>query len=151
MLNRCQFIGNLGRDPEIKTTNSGKKFANLSIGVSEKWKDKNGERQEKTEWIRITIWNEKLAEIAERYLSKGSKIYIEGKMQTRKYQDQSGADRYSTEVILQGFDGNLVMLSPKGEGGAPTTTADRMSAEADKNFAAQGGSLADEIDDEIPF
>ena len=110
-LNKVQLIGNLGADPEVRTFQNGGKVCNLRIATSETWKDKNtGERKEKTEWHQVAIFNEGLVRICEQYLKKGSKIYIEGQLQTRKYQDQSGADRYSTEVVLQGFGGTLTML-----------------------------------------
>lgn len=111
MLNQCQFIGNLGADPETRTFQNGNKVCNLRIAVSEHWKDKNtGERKERTEWVSVAIFSEGLVRVAEQYLRKGSKVFISGKMQTRKWQDQSGADRYSTEIVLQGFDAKLVML-----------------------------------------
>lgn len=110
-LNRCSFIGNLGADPEIRTTQGGNKVATLSLACSEKWKDKNtGEQRERTEWIRIVIWNEGLVRVAEQYLRKGSKIFAEGQMQTRKWQDQSGADKYTTEIVIQAFGGQIIML-----------------------------------------
>jgi len=100
MLNRCEFIGNLGNDPEVRNTQSGAKIVGLSIGVTEKWKDKNtGEQKEKTEWVRCQIFNEGLAGVAEKYLKKGSKVYISGSMQTRKWQDKDGSDRYTTEIV----------------------------------------------------
>ena len=110
-LNKVQLIGNLGADPEVRTFQNGGKVCNLRIATSETWKDKNtGERKEKTEWHQVAIFTEGLVRICEQYLKKGSKVYIEGQLQTRKYQDQSGADRYSTEVVLQGFGGTLTML-----------------------------------------
>ena len=118
-VNKVILVGNLGRDPEVRTFQNGGKVCNLRIATSETWKDKqSGELKERTEWHSVAIFNEALAGVAERYLKKGSKVYIEGKLQTRKWQDQSGADRYTTEVVLQGFDGNLTMLdSPSGSGG----------------------------------
>ena len=118
-VNKVILVGNLGRDPEVRTFQNGGKVCNLRIATSETWKDKqSGERKERTEWHSVAIFNEALAGVAERYLKKGSKVYIEGQLQTRKWQDQSGADRYTTEVVLQGFDGNLTMLdSPSGSGG----------------------------------
>ncbi len=110
-VNKVILIGNLGRDPEVRSFANGGKVCNLRIATSETWRDKqSGERREKTEWHSVAIFQEGLVRIAEQYLKKGSKVYIEGKLQTRKYQDQSGADRYSTEVVLQGFDGTLTML-----------------------------------------
>lgn len=117
-VNKVILIGNLGADPDIKRTQDGRPIANLSIATSESWRDKNsGERREKTEWHRVVIFNEGLCKIAESYLKKGSKVYIEGQLQTRKWTDQSGQDKYSTEVVLQGFNGNLTMLDGRNEGG----------------------------------
>lgn len=117
-VNKVILIGNLGRDPEVRTFQNGGKVCNLRIATSENWKDKStGERRERTEWHSVAIFQEGLVRIAEQYLRKGSKVYVEGKLQTRKWQDQSGADRYSTEVVLQGFDGVLTMLDGRGEGG----------------------------------
>lgn len=117
-VNKVILIGNLGRDPEVRTFGNGGKVCNLRIATSENWKDKNtGERREKTEWHSVAIFNDGLVRIAEQYLRKGSKVYIEGALQTRKYQAQDGTDRYSTEVVLQGFGGTLTMLDGRGEGG----------------------------------
>ncbi len=117
-VNKVILIGNLGRDPEVRSFQNGGKVCNLRIATSEPWKDRNtGERKEKTEWHSVAIFQEGLVRIAEQYLKKGSKVYIEGQLQTRKWQDQSGADRYSTEVVLQGFGGTLTMLDGRGEGG----------------------------------
>ena len=118
-LNKVMIIGNLGRDPEVRSFQNGGKVCNLRIATSETWKDKNtGERREKTEWHSVAIFQEGLVRIAEQYLKKGSTVYIEGKLQTRKWQDQSGQDRYSTEVVLQGFDGVMTMLGGRGDGGS---------------------------------
>lgn len=117
-VNKVILIGNLGRDPEVRSFSNGGKVCNLRIATSETWKDRNtGERRERTEWHSVAIFSEPLARVAEQYLRKGSKVYIEGKLQTRKWQDQSGQDRYSTEVVLQGFDGTLTMLDGRGDGG----------------------------------
>ncbi|WP_420141114.1 single-stranded DNA-binding protein [Sphingomonas sp.] len=118
-VNKVILVGNLGRDPESRSFQNGGKVVNLRIATSETWKDRNsGERREKTEWHSVAIFNEGLANTAERYLRKGSKVYLEGQLQTRKWQDQSGADRYSTEVVLQGFNAVLVLLDRReGEGG----------------------------------
>ncbi|MCG3266247.1 single-stranded DNA-binding protein [Yoonia sp. I 8.24] len=117
-VNKVILIGNLGADPEVRNFQNGGKVCNLRIATSDTWKDKNtGERRERTEWHSVAIFQEGLVRIAEQYLRKGSKVYVEGKLQTRKWQDQSGADRYSTEVVLQGFDGTLTMLDGRGEGG----------------------------------
>lgn len=117
-VNKVILIGNLGRDPEVRSFQNGGKVCNLRIATSENWKDRStGERREKTEWHSVAIFNEGLVRIAEQYLRKGSKVYIEGQLQTRKWQDQSGQDRYSTEVVLQGFGSTLTMLDGRGEGG----------------------------------
>jgi single-strand DNA-binding protein len=117
-LNKVMLIGNLGKDPEVRSFQNGGKVCNFSLATSENWKDKNtGERREKTDWHNVAIFNENLVRIAEQYLKKGSKVYIEGSLQTRKWQDQSGADKYTTEVVLQNFNGTLVLLD-RAEGGA---------------------------------
>ncbi|WP_417674043.1 single-stranded DNA-binding protein [Roseibium sp.] len=117
-VNKVILVGNLGADPEIRRTQDGRPIANLRIATSESWRDRStGERREKTEWHRVVIFNEGLCKVAEQYLRKGSKVYLEGQLQTRKWQDQSGQDRYSTEVVLQGFNSNLTMLDGRGEGG----------------------------------
>jgi len=143
MLNKCTFIGNLGRDPEIRSFANGNKVCNLRVACTEKWKDKDGNRQEKTEWIPVAIFQEGLIRVAEQYLRKGSKVYVSGKFTTRKYQDQSGADRYSTEIVLQGFGGTLVMLDGKQEGG-------QQSGHEGGQSASQGG-YGGGMGDEIPF
>src|SRR5271169_1813786 len=118
-VNKVILIGNLGADPEIRRTQDGRPIANLRLATSESWKDKStGERKEKTEWHRVVIFNENLCRIAEQYLKKGSKVFIEGALQTRKWQDQSGQDRYSTEVVLQGFRGELTLLDRAGASGS---------------------------------
>jgi len=117
-VNKVILVGNLGADPEVRNLPSGGKVVNLSIATSESWKDKNtGERREKTEWHRVVIFSEGLTRVAESYLRKGSKVYIEGQLQTRKWQDQSGQDKYSTEIVLQGFNSNMTLLDGRGEGG----------------------------------
>jgi len=117
-LNKVMLIGNLGKDPEVRSFQNGGKVCNFSLATSENWKDKNtGERREKTDWHNIAIFNENLVRIAEQYLKKGSKVYLEGALQTRKWQDQSGNDKYTTEVVLQNFNGTLVLLDGRGEGG----------------------------------
>lgn len=116
-VNKVILIGNLGRDPEVRSTQAGRKVVNLAIATSETWKDRNsGERQERTEWHRVVIFNERLAETAERYLRKGAKVYVEGQLQTRKWTDQSGAEKYTTEIVLQQFRGELTMLDGRGGG-----------------------------------
>ncbi|WP_321503851.1 single-stranded DNA-binding protein [Breoghania sp.] len=117
-VNKVILVGNLGADPEIRRTQDGRPIANLSVATSESWRDRNsGERRERTEWHRVVIFNEGLCKVAEQYLRKGAKVYIEGQLQTRKWQDQNGQDRYSTEVVLQGFNSTLTMLDGRGEGG----------------------------------
>src|SRR5580692_4893500 len=118
-VNKVILVGNLGKDPEIRRTQDGRPIANLSVATSESWRDKaTGERKEKTEWHRVVIFNEGLCKIAEQYLKKGAKVYLEGSLQTRKWQDKDGADKYSTEVVLQNFNGTLVMLDGRSEGGS---------------------------------
>ncbi len=157
-VNKVILIGNLGADPEIRRTNDGRPIANLRVATSENWRDKaTGERREKTEWHRVVIFNEGLCRIAEQYLRKGSKVYLEGQLQTRKWQDQSGQDRYSTEVVLQGFNSQLTMLDGRGEGAGAGAGGDfgrssPMEAEPGRPAARSGGgSLAEELDDDIPF
>ena len=156
-VNKVILVGNLGADPEIRRTQDGRPIANLRLATSDSWRDKTtGERREKTEWHRVVIFNENLCRIAEQYLKKGSKVYIEGALQTRKWQDQSGQDRYSTEVVLQGFRGELTLLDRAG-----SSSNDAGSAENNGEFGspgpirkaavAAGGSLRGEMDDEIPF
>ncbi|QDP54193.1 MAG: putative single-stranded DNA-binding protein [Prokaryotic dsDNA virus sp.] len=151
MLNKCLFIGHLGRDPEVRSFQNGGKVCNLRIACTEKWKDKSsGERKERTEWVSVAIFNEHLVRIAEQYLRKGSKVYIEGKLQTRKWQDQSGQDRYSTEVVLQGFDGVLTMLdSAGGDVGQQGGGYEQGGGYGQSQYAGNNADLGD--DSEIPF
>src|SRR5215468_5478911 len=117
-VNKVILVGNLGKDPEIRRLNSGEPVVNLRIATSESWRDKqSGERREKTEWHRVVIFNENIAKVAEQYLRKGAKVYIEGALQTRKYTDKDGAEKYTTEVVIQRFNGNLTMLDGKGDSG----------------------------------
>ena len=164
-VNKVILIGNLGRDPEVRTFNNGGKVCNLRIATSETWKDRNtGERREKTEWHSVAIFQEGLVRIAEQYLRKGSKVYIEGKLQTRKWQDQSGQDKYSTEVVLQGYDGGLTMLDGRGEGGGSGGGGFGGDSGGygggsggyggnDGGFggAQSGGGGRSDLDDDIPF
>lgn len=142
MVNKAIIIGNLGADPEIRTTQDGRKIANLKVATSESWKDKHtGERKSVTEWHRISIFSEGLASVAEKYLHKGSKVYIEGKIQTRKWTDQNGQDRYTTEIVVQGYGGTLMLL-------------DRPQSSQNEQQAAQQqapSSLASDLDDDLPF
>jgi len=156
-VNKVILIGNLGADPEIRRTQDGRPIANLRVATSDTWRDKaTGERREKTEWHRVVIFNEGLAKIAEQYLKKGSKVYLEGSLQTRKWQDKDGQDRYSTEVVLQGFNSQLTMLDRAGGGGAGADTGDDFgssgpSAARERRPAMAGASKRDDLDDEIPF
>ncbi len=158
-VNKVILIGNLGRDPEVRSFQNGGKVCNLRIATSETWRDKaTGERKERTEWHSVAIFNEPLAKIAEQYLKKGSKVYIEGQLETRKWQDQSGADRYSTEVVLRPFNGSLTLLDGRGEGGGGGQddsygggySDDRGSRSSSPQPAMAGGGRSD-LDDDIPF
>ena len=158
-VNKVILIGNLGRDPEIRTFQNGGKVANLRIATSDQWKDRNtGERREKTEWHSVAIMSEGLVNVVERYLKKGSKVYVEGQLETRKWQDQSGQDRYTTEVVLRGFNGTLQMLDGRGDGGGGRDSGgfggggyeDRGGGSAPEGGAPSGGGRSD-YDDEIPF
>jgi len=160
-LNKVMLIGNLGRDPEVRTFQNGGKVCNLTVATSETWKDKNtGERRERTEWHRIAIFNDGLVRIAEQYLRKGSKVFIEGKLQTRKWQDQSGQDRYSTEVVLQGFGGTLTMLDTRQSGDGDQGSGDSGGYGGGYDGGSSGSGMpqtggsgggSQGIDDEIPF
>ncbi|MCT8974047.1 single-stranded DNA-binding protein [Microbaculum sp. A6E488] len=157
-VNKVILVGNLGADPEIRRTQDGRPIANLRVATTETWRDRNsGERRERTEWHRVVIFNEGLCKIAEQYLRKGSKVYIEGQLQTRKWQDQSGQDRYSTEVVLQGFNSALTMLDARGGGGGGGGS-DYESSGGGGDFGSsgpmQGGGgrgPSSDMDDEIPF
>ena len=152
-VNKVILVGNLGKDPEIRTFQNGGRVASFSVATSESWKDKmSGERKERTEWHRVVIFNDNLVKVAENYLKKGSKVYIEGQLSTRKFTDQSGAEKYSTEVVLQKFRGELTMLDGKGEGGG--------REEGDFGGYSSGGrtqsagpkeTFSADLDDEIPF
>ena len=162
-VNKVILVGNLGADPEIKRTQDGRPIANLRIATSETWRDKNsGERKEKTEWHRVVIFSEGLCKIAEQYLKKGSKVYVEGQLQTRKWTDQAGVEKYSTEVVLQNFNSTLTMLDGRpgasgggggygdeaggGEFGGSSSGGQRRVA-----ASASGGGRGSDMDDEIPF
>lgn len=151
-INKVILVGNLGADPEIRQTKDGRPIANLSIATGESWKDKNtGERREKTEWHRVVIFSEGLAKIAEQYLRKGSKVYIEGQLQTRKWQDQNGQDKYTTEVVLQGYSSNLTMLDSRQSGGdfAGSSTGNVSSGGGGDSLPAS--SSGGDMDGDIPF
>ena len=155
-VNKVILVGNLGRDPEVRRLNSGAMVVSLRVATSESWRDKaTGERQERTEWHNVVIYNENLGKIAEQYLKKGSKVYIEGQLQTRKWQDQSGQDRYTTEVVLTRFRGELTLLDRAGDNvGANGGSDFGRSTPMDNgrgNARPGGASLAEELDDEIPF
>ena len=154
-VNKVILIGNLGADPEIRHTQDGTAIANLRLATNETWRDKaTGERREKVEWHRVAIFNENLVKIAEQYLKKGSKVYIEGQLQTRKWQDQSGADRYSTEVVLQRYRGELTMLdgrSGSGGGDYGGQGGDDFGGGSSGGAPSGGSSGGGDLDDEIPF
>ena len=165
-VNKVILVGNLGKDPEVRRMQDGRPVVNLSVATSDTWRDKaTGERKERTEWHRVVIFSEGLAKVAEQYLKKGSKVYLEGQLQTRKWQDQSGQDKYTTEVVLQGFNSALTMLDTRGGGGSSggdfgsddssgsfgssgPSTRERQPAMA---AAGAGGGKRGDMDDEIPF
>jgi single-strand DNA-binding protein len=162
-VNKVILVGNLGKDPEIRRTQDGRPIANLSVATSESWRDKTtGERKEKTEWHRVVIFNEGLCKIVEQYLKKGSKVYLEGALQTRKWTDKDGHDKYSTEVVLQGFNSQLTMLDTRGGGGAGASDSSDSDfgssgpssgsgAARERKPAMAGAGKRDDMDDEIPF
>ncbi len=159
-VNKVTLVGNVGADPEIRATQDGREIANISLATSDTWKDKStGERREKTEWHRVVIFNEGLVNVVKNYVSKGSKLYIEGALQTRKWQDRDGNDKYTTEVVLQGYNGNLTMLDSKGSGGSASSgfndggAQDYSQAPAFGQTPNQSSQPAKvpELDDEIPF
>jgi single-strand DNA-binding protein len=150
-VNKVILVGNLGRDPEVRHTQAGDPIVNLSVATSETWRDRgSGERKERTEWHRVVIFNERLGEVAQKYLRKGSKVYLEGQLQTRKWQDQSGQDRYTTEIVLGKFRGELTMLDGRGEGGGAAEPADE-PAERSAGRRAAPVAAGGDLDDEIPF
>lgn len=151
-VNRVILLGNLGKDPEIRTAQSGDRIANLSLATSETWTDKqSGERKERTEWHRVVCFNDRLSEVIQKYVKKGSKVYVEGQLQTRKWTDQSGQDRFSTEVVLTKFRSELVLLSSaNGSGDRPAERTEQRQAPAGRSGQAYGGAGSD-LDDEIPF
>jgi single-strand DNA-binding protein len=178
-VNKVILVGNVGADPEIRRTQDGRPIANLRIATSENWRDKNsGERREKTEWHTVVVFNEGLCKVVEQYIKKGAKLYIEGALQTRKWQDQSGNDRYSTEIVLQGFNSTLTMLDGRGEGGGGGARGgsdfggggddfggggdyerkpsgggrgSQSGAGAASSGGASGGNFSRDLDDDIPF
>jgi single-strand DNA-binding protein len=161
-VNKVTLVGNLGKDPEVRRMQSGDAVVNFTLATSETWRDKNtGERKEKTEWHNIVVFNEGIAKVAEQYLKKGMKVYVEGALQTRKWQDQSGQDRYSTEIVLQKYRGELQMLDSKGDGGgrgdydsgggSDRAPAQNSSFGSRAPAPASAGSFSRDLDDEIPF
>ncbi|GAA4533980.1 single-stranded DNA-binding protein [Chelativorans composti] len=158
-VNKVILIGNLGADPEVRRLPSGEPVVNLRVATSESWRDRNtGERRDRTEWHNVVIFNENLAKVAEQYLRKGSKVYLEGQLQTRKWQDQNGNDRYTTEVVLQRFRGELVMLDTRGGGeggqvgyGGGSSSRGSDFGQSDPMDSPAGGGYSRDLDDEIPF
>jgi single-strand DNA-binding protein len=162
-VNKVILVGNLGRDPEIRSLQDGNKVANLSVATSESWRDKTtGERRDKTEWHRVVIFNERIIDVVEKYLKKGAKIYLEGALQTRKWTDQSGVEKYTTEVVLQRFRGELTMLDSRGGGGGSGSGSEGGGGgeSGDEGGGYSGGSSsrggggrapAGDLDDDIPF
>ncbi len=168
-VNKVILLGNVGADPEIRRTQDGRPIANLRIATSESWRDRNsGERKEKTEWHTVVVFNEGLCKVIEQYVKKGAKLYIEGALQTRKWQDQTGNDRYSTEIVLQGFNSTLTMLDGRGEGGGGSRGGDDFggggnygggndmpSSSSSRGGSSRGGqpagNFSNDMDDDIPF
>jgi len=160
-VNKVILVGNLGQDPESRTFSNGGEVVNLRIATSESWKDRDGNRQERTEWHSVAIFNENLGRVAKNYLRKGSKVYIEGQLQTRKWQDQSGNDRYTTEIVLQKFRGELVLLDARGEGGGGSFGGEDYGSSSGGSAFSGGGSkpqqrpqpaaFDSDLDDDVPF
>jgi single-strand DNA-binding protein len=156
-VNKVILVGNLGDDPEARSLNNGGEVVNLRVATSESWKDRDGNRQERTEWHRVVIFNENLGKVAKQYLRKGSKVYLEGQIQTRKWTDQSGQDRYSTEVVLQRFRGELVLLDRRDGGGAADDYGDSFGGSSDfggggsRQPAKPQPAFDTELDDDVPF
>jgi single-strand DNA-binding protein len=158
-VNKVILVGNLGDDPEVRSLNNGGEVVNMRVATSENWKDKDGNRQERTEWHRVVIFNENLGRVAKSYLKKGSKVYLEGQIQTRKWQDQSGQDKYSTEVVLQRFRGELVLLDSRGGGGGGFGGGDDYGASGGNDFGGGGArpqsrpqpAFDSDLDDDVPF
>lgn len=151
-INKVILVGNLGRDPEIRNSQDGAKIVQLSIATSETWKDRtSGERRERTEWHRVVLFNERLADVAERFLKKGSKVYLEGQLQTRKWTDKEGQERYTTEIVLGKFRGELTMLDNRGEGGYSSDNFSAAPSQGKPAVSAPAPSSGGSLDDEIPF
>ena len=151
-LNQCSFIGRLGADPEIKSFNNGGRIANLRLAVGEKWKDKaTGEQKERTEWISVTQQSDDLVGVAERYLKKGARVFIQGQFRTRKWQDQNGQDRYATEIVVGGFGGILTMLDGKQDGNRAQSSEGTTTTHYGAHGGQSSGGFRDDLDDDIPF
>ena len=151
-INKVVLVGNLGRDPEIRHTASGGKIVHLSVATSDSWRDKNGERQEKTEWHRVVIFNSNWADFAERALKKGSKVYVEGSLQTRKFTDSNGVDKFTTEIVLGSFRGELVALDGRVDGNPSAESGEGETPAPDAGWdSASTGGKTETFDDEIPF
>lgn len=147
-LNKVQIIGNLGKDPEVRKMDNGKSIVNLTVATTERWKDKStGESKEKTEWHRVVVFNENLANLAEKYLKKGSSVYLEGQLQTRKWVNKEGVDQYSTEIVLQNYGGSIVLLGGKAEEGSGRSTTTTRSAPK----SAPSKSIQEDLNDDMPF
>lgn len=151
-INKVILVGNLGADPRVSNTQSGTKIVNLSVATSDRWRDKlSGEMKDRTEWHRVVIFNPQLAETAERYLRKGSKVYIEGQLQTRKWEDANGQEKFTTEIVLQNFSGVLVMLDAKADS-TPSSADDPFNSSSSAwDVSSQNGSAPADLDDDIPF
>jgi single-strand DNA-binding protein len=151
-VNKVILVGNLGRDPEVRHTQDGTKVVHLSVASSERWKDRqSGEPRERTEWHRVVIFNDRIGDVAERYLRKGSKVYVEGALQTRKWTGNDGQERYTTEVVLQRFRGELTLLDGRGEGEGGGSGMSEMPASEPSGMGRGGGRPGTDLDDEIPF
>ena len=155
-VNKVILVGNLGRDPEVRFSQDGKKIVNMSVATSESWTDRNsGERREKTEWHRVVIFDDRIADVAEKYLNKGSKVYLEGQLQTRKWTGNDGIEKYTTEVVLQRFRSELTMLDSRSGGGGGGDYGGGGGGEPDyapaEPAGGPGGNMGDDLDDEIPF
>ncbi len=153
-VNKVILVGNLGRDPEVRSMQDGRSMVNMSVATSDTWRDRQtGERKERTEWHRVAIFNERLVDVAEKYLKKGAKVYLEGQLETRKWTDQSGVEKYSTEVVLRQFRGELTMLDGRGGGGAGGPPDDEMGGGSppERGGGSRGGGRKADLDDDIPF
>jgi single-strand DNA-binding protein len=150
-VNKVILVGNLGADPEARSLNSGGEVVNMRVATSESWKDRDGNRQERTEWHNVVIYNENLGRVAKSYLRKGSKVYLEGQIQTRKWQDQSGSDRYTTEIVLQRFRGELVLLDSRDGGGRSDNADNDFASEPRQQSRPQPATFDNDLDDDVPF